>query len=53
VKTILINLENVSDKVLNYKMKAIEVAKDTMLAQITHDLKTPINGMLALLEFSQ
>lgn len=31
-------------------MKQIDAYKDQLLATVTHDLKTPINGMVSLIE---
>jgi signal transduction histidine kinase len=37
---------------MNKRLKEVNIYKDNLLATVTHDLKTPINGMLSLLESS-
>jgi len=32
------------------RLKEIDKYKDMLLATVTHDLKTPLNGMISILE---
>lgn len=45
--SIMITLENISEQVLNDRLKEIDKYKDNLLASVTHDLKTPLNCMMS------
>ena len=42
-----------SQEVMNKRLLEINAFKDDLLATVTHDLKTPLNCMLQLLESSE
>jgi signal transduction histidine kinase len=48
----MITLKNINEIIVNQRLKELIEAKDNILETITHDLKTPINVMLSLLEIS-
>ncbi len=48
----MIILHDASEKILNYQLKAKDEAMDSVLANISHDLKTPINCMQSQLELA-
>jgi len=50
--TIMVLLTDISEKVINERLKELDQYKDEMLNTITHDLKTPLNGILCFLEAS-
>lgn len=52
-KALIINIMDISAKLKLRKMKEIESYKDQLLATVTHDLKTPINGMISILEVAK
>ena len=45
-------LTNINDKVINERLKIIDKYKNNILATVTHDLRTPLNGMQSLLQAS-
>ncbi|KAL4497320.1 hypothetical protein ABPG72_011255 [Tetrahymena utriculariae] len=47
---ILILMTNISDKIKNYFYKEINHYKDDLINTVTHDLKTPLNGIISILE---
>lgn len=49
---VLLILNDVSLKIVNEKLREIERFKDKMLSTVTHDLKTPLNSIIMILENS-
>jgi signal transduction histidine kinase len=49
---VLLILNDVSLKIINEKLREIERFKDKMLSTVTHDLKTPLNSIIMILENS-
>jgi signal transduction histidine kinase len=49
---VLLILNDVSLKIMNEKLREIERFKDKMLSTVTHDLKTPLNSIIMILENS-
>ncbi|EAR85650.2 ATPase, histidine kinase-, DNA gyrase B (macronuclear) [Tetrahymena thermophila SB210] len=47
---ILILMTNISDKIKNDFYKEINHYKDDLINTVTHDLKTPLNGIISILE---
>ena len=48
--SIMVIIDNMSEKLQNSRLKRIDQVKDNLLATVSHDLKTPINNTLNLLE---
>jgi signal transduction histidine kinase len=48
----MIALEDISEKVNNLELIELDKYKDNILATVTHDIKTPLNGMIAILELT-
>ncbi|KAL4491441.1 hypothetical protein ABPG72_008097 [Tetrahymena utriculariae] len=49
---ILLIFNDISLKIINEKLREIERFKDKMLSTVTHDLKTPLNSIIMILENS-
>jgi len=49
---VLLILNDVSLKIINEKLREIERFKDKMLSTVTHDLKTPLNSIIMIMENS-
>lgn len=49
---VLLIFNDVSLKIINEKLREIERFKDKMLSTVTHDLKTPLNSIIMILENS-
>lgn len=49
---VLLIFNDVSLRIVNEKLREIEKFKDTMLSTVTHDLKTPLNSIIMILENS-
>jgi signal transduction histidine kinase len=45
-KSFMLIFMDVSQKLKNKRLKELNEYKDHLLATVTHDLKTPLNGML-------
>jgi signal transduction histidine kinase len=43
-------MHNITEKIKSQHYKELNRKKDTTLASVSHDLKTPINCMMSLLE---
>ena len=46
----MIIIDNMSEKLLNNRLREIDKTKDNLLATVSHDLKTPINCSLMFIE---
>lgn len=46
----MVVMTDVSQKVRAKRLKDLDSYKNELLATVTHDLKTPLNGMLSILE---
>jgi len=49
---VLLILNDVSLKIINEKLRELERFKDKMLSTVTHDLKTPLNSIIMIMENS-
>lgn len=49
---VLLIFNDVSLRIVNEKLREIERFKDKMLSTVTHDLKTPLNSIIMILENS-
>lgn len=49
----LIVLQDVTEIEQNKKLKEIDQYKDRLLGSVTHDLRTPLNCIITLLEVSE
>ncbi len=46
----MLQFSNISESKIIEKMKAQDQYKDLMLANVSHDLRSPINGMIGMIE---
>lgn len=46
-KAIITIIDNITQQVLNSRLKEIDKYKDNLLASVTHDLKTPLNCIIS------
>lgn len=51
-KGVLLIFNDVSLKIINEKLRELERFKDKMLSTVTHDLKTPLNSIIMIMENS-
>ena len=49
----MLMLMDISEQVKNKRLKEINLYKDELLSTVSHDLKTPLNGMLQLVQSNE
>ncbi len=48
-KSVLIIVNDINTAIQNESLKLLNQQKDKILSSVTHDLRTPLNGMIAIL----
>ncbi|EAR92766.2 ATPase, histidine kinase-, DNA gyrase B (macronuclear) [Tetrahymena thermophila SB210] len=51
--SLIVILNDISQRVTNQRLKQLDKYKDDLLANVSHDFKTPLNGMVAQLQLIQ
>ncbi|KAL4497875.1 hypothetical protein ABPG72_000630 [Tetrahymena utriculariae] len=51
--SLIVILNDISQRVTNQRLKQLDKYKDDLLASVSHDFKTPLNGMVAQLQLIQ
>lgn len=47
--SLMIIIDDISKKVIDERLRDVETYKEKLLSMITHNLKTPLNGILCIL----
>lgn len=49
-EAVMVIMNDASEKIMNNRLREGDIYKDQMLATVTHNLKTPLNSMIVLLD---